>query len=200
VVNDDVQVVSKDGTVINKSGIMTGGDPSYFDSKLKNWNASDQEKKKEEYKKNFEELQVCIFLLFRSPSSRCFLPWSLVRLTGSPLNTPRVCSLQACKKRVEQYSMDISNLHRQKTDVDHKLNVALKKKEDAEGYLKARTSEVEKLKKREQELLQKIAEVKKVLTQATCTFSLASFSHRRACANTLRSSITFFTAAAALAD
>ena len=93
--------------------------------------------------------------------------------------------------------MDISNLHRQKSDVDHKLNVALKKKEDAEGYLKARTSEVEKLKKREQELLQKIAEVKKVLTPAT---RLASCSHRRPCANTLRSSITFFSAAAALAD
>ena len=134
------------------------------------------------------------------PPTLLFFSSTLVRLTGSSLNTPCVCSLQACKKRVEQYSMDISNLHRQKTDVDHKLNVALKKKEDAEGYLKARTSEVEKLKKREQELLQKIAEVKKVLTQATCTFSLASCSHRRACANALRSSITFFTAAAALAD
>ena len=53
-----LQVVSKDGSLISKSGIMTGGDPSIFDSKLRRWQASDTDKLKAEYTKNYEELQV----------------------------------------------------------------------------------------------------------------------------------------------
>ena len=52
------QVVSKDGSLINKSGIMTGGDSSIFDNKLKRWHAADTDKLKDKYKKNHEELQV----------------------------------------------------------------------------------------------------------------------------------------------
>lgn len=52
-------MVSKDGSLISKSGIMTGGDASIFDSKLRRWQASDTDKLKAEYTKNYEELQVC---------------------------------------------------------------------------------------------------------------------------------------------
>jgi chromosome segregation ATPase len=54
----DAQVVSKDGSLISKSGIMTGGDPSFFDSKLRRWQQSDTEKLQKEYRQNHDELQV----------------------------------------------------------------------------------------------------------------------------------------------
>jgi hypothetical protein len=39
---------------------MTGGDASIFDSKLRRWQASDTDKLKQDYHKNYDELQVSI--------------------------------------------------------------------------------------------------------------------------------------------
>ena len=54
---------------------MTGGDPSIFDSKLRRWQASDTDKLKAEYTKNYEELQVCQNAgCFMSMLQTCILP------------------------------------------------------------------------------------------------------------------------------
>jgi len=53
-----MQVVSKDGSLISKSGIMTGGDASIFTSKLQRWQAADTDKLKEKYQSNAAELEV----------------------------------------------------------------------------------------------------------------------------------------------
>ena len=53
-----VKVVAKDGTLISKSGILTGGDPSIFDRKLRRWQANDTDKLSKEYEKNYNEWQA----------------------------------------------------------------------------------------------------------------------------------------------
>jgi len=52
------QVVSEDGSLISKNGIMTGGDPSIFESKMKRWQSGETDKLKEKYKKNYADLEV----------------------------------------------------------------------------------------------------------------------------------------------
>jgi hypothetical protein len=54
-------------------------------------------------------------------------------------------------------------MKRDTTDATHKLNGIKKRKDDAEGFLKSRTTEIATLKKRDQEAQQNIANIKQVL-------------------------------------
>lgn len=53
-----LQVVTEDGTLISKSGIMTGGDSTIFESKLKQRASGERDKLEEKYRKNHAALEV----------------------------------------------------------------------------------------------------------------------------------------------
>jgi chromosome segregation ATPase len=53
-----LQVVAEDGTLISKSGIMTGGDSTIFESKMKRWASGERDKLQEKYRKNHAALEV----------------------------------------------------------------------------------------------------------------------------------------------
>jgi len=154
-----VQVVSKDGSLISKSGIMTGGDASIFTSKLQRWQAADTDKLKEKYLSNAAELEVIHYsIMLAHALSLC------AAVRQPPFTDPIACYYgQTSKGRVRTLDKEISNLRREKDDVDNKHKSAKTRKEIGEGLLKTRKAEIEKMTKQVQEKQKAVQEVEKVI-------------------------------------
>jgi len=81
-----------------------------------------------------------------------------------PFTDPIACYYgQTSKGKVRTLDKEISNLRREKDDVDNKLRSAKKRKDDGEGLLKTRKAEIEKMTKQVQEKQKAVQEVQKVI-------------------------------------
>ena len=164
-----LQVVAEDGTMISKSGIMTGGDSTVFESKMKRWASGERDKLEEKYRKNHAALEV--------PCRLCARPFSLPsccsRSDRAERRVPVVtnmclsfaCPVQACKASITQIDAKRSKDRRDRDDVENKLKQVKSRKEESEGLLKNRKTEVEVMKKQDKEFKEKIDALNEVSLQ-----------------------------------
>ena len=183
-----LQVVAEDGTMISKSGIMTGGDSTIFESKMKRWASGERDKLEEKYRKNYATLQVPCHLCARPISLRscCWRSDRAERRVPAITNMclSFACPVQACETSITQIMTKLSKDRRDRDDVENKLKRVKSEKDESEGLLKSRKVEVEKMKKQDKEFQEKIGFLNEVplqyvLSHTSCSISCTERARER---------------------